>query len=51
MQTLWMGVRPRPRPPRGGDGLAGLGDFADVRQWRLGSRGHDRPGGALPADE
>lgn len=25
----------RPRPPRGGGGLAGLGDFADVRQLRL----------------
>jgi hypothetical protein len=25
----------RPRPPGGGAGLAGLGDFADVRQLRL----------------
>jgi hypothetical protein len=25
----------RPRPPRGGDGLGGLGDFTDVRQLRL----------------
>jgi hypothetical protein len=25
----------RPRPPRGGGGLTGLGDFADVRQLRL----------------
>ena len=25
----------RPRPPRGGGGLVGLGDFADVRQLRL----------------
>ena len=25
----------RPRPPRGGDGLGGLGDFAEVRQLRL----------------
>ena len=25
----------RPRPPRSGDGLAGLGDFAEVRQLRL----------------
>lgn len=25
----------RPRPPRGAAGLAGLGDFADVRQLRL----------------
>jgi len=25
----------RPRPPRGGDGLQGLGDFADVRQLGL----------------
>ena len=25
----------RPRPPRGGGGLAGLGDFADVRQLGL----------------
>jgi len=25
----------RPRPPRAGGGLAGLGDFADVRQLRL----------------
>jgi len=26
----------RPRPPRAAAGLDGLGDFADVRQWRLG---------------
>jgi hypothetical protein len=25
----------RPRPPRGGDGLGGLGDFTEVRQLRL----------------
>ena len=25
----------RPRPPRSGDGLGGLGDFADVRQLAL----------------
>ena len=25
----------RPRPPRGGNGLGGLGDFADVRHLRL----------------
>ena len=25
----------RPRPPRGGDGLTGLGAFADLRQLRL----------------
>ena len=25
----------RPRPPRGGEGLGGLGDFADVRQVQL----------------
>jgi hypothetical protein len=25
----------RPRPPRGGDGLHGLGDFADLRQLGL----------------
>jgi len=28
-------VSGRPRPPRGGDGLGGLGAFADVRQLRL----------------
>ena len=25
----------RPRPPRGADGLGGLGDFTEVRQLRL----------------
>jgi len=28
-------VRGRPRPPRGADGLGGLGAFADVHQLRL----------------
>lgn len=28
-------VHGRPRPPRGRDGLGGLGDFAEVRQLRL----------------
>jgi hypothetical protein len=42
----------RPRPPRGGDGLGGLGEFGDVRQLRgraRGSRSHD-PARAARAD-
>jgi hypothetical protein len=33
----------RPRPPRGADGLGGLGAFEDVRQLRLWAPGEPRP--------
>jgi len=33
----------RPRPPRGSDGLGGLGAFEDVRQLRLWSEWEPRP--------